>query len=245
MYRHFDTIGTLTDNEWSIFHTLLHFLIIIYQTIKIGMSEIWNLCHYDWSFDYPVVWNIFKLKEYRPLIFLISNVWTMFWKLFNCCTKVHITNLCYWCLYLAPDASPQDVTAIDITAISINVCYNPPPDSHQNGIITHFNVSYFGFPFQVETMFQIMTIIPTAYPLNRTLCIYLTNLEEYNEYSITVLAINSEGSGPVSQSILVVTGETGEQILILWKNASVLWKNASHHRMMTKSLFVVSSSDDG
>ena len=82
-------------------------------------------------------------------------------------------------------------------------------------MITSFNVSYFGFPFQVETIFQIMTIIPTAYPLNRTLCIYLTNLEEYNEYSITVLAINSEGSGPVSQSILVVTGETGEQILIL------------------------------
>ena len=111
--------------------------------------------------------------------------------------------------YLAPTASPQNVSGLNITSISINVCINPPPDSDQNGIITSFNITYFGSPFQTASVTVNVPVELIAYPLDGTVSRNLTNLQQNNDYNITVIAINSQGPGPVSQSIVITTNEAG------------------------------------
>ena len=115
-------------------------------------------------------------------------------------------------LYLAPTAPPQNVTELSITSVSINVCFDPPTLIDQNGIITSFNLTYFGSPFQTDSVTINILVEPTAYPLDETVCSNLTNLQQNNNYNITVIAINSRGPGPISQSIIVTTNEAGENI---------------------------------
>ncbi|KAI6653336.1 Receptor-type tyrosine-protein phosphatase delta-like isoform X14, partial [Oopsacas minuta] len=90
----------------------------------------------------------------------------------------------------APNEAPQNITGRNITATSVGVCFYPPPGINQNGIITSFNITSFGSPFQTESITNVMVISPTSYTLESTVCFNLTNLEEYNNYTITVFAIN-------------------------------------------------------
>ena len=120
-------------------------------------------------------------------------------------------------LYLAPTAAPQNVSGLSITSVSINVCFSPPTLIDQNGIITSFNLTYFGSPFQTDSATVNIPVEPTAYPLDGTVCRNLTNLQQNNDYNITVIAINSQGPGPISQSIVVTTNAAGENIKVYWK----------------------------
>ncbi|KAI6658157.1 Phosphatidylinositol phosphatase PTPRQ-like isoform X2, partial [Oopsacas minuta] len=106
-----------------------------------------------------------------------------------------------------PNEAPQNIAGINITPTSINVCFDPPPGINQNGIITSFTITSFGSPYQTESITNEMVISPPSYPLESNVCFNLTNLEEYNNYNITVFAINSQGPGPISQSIVVMTNE--------------------------------------
>ena len=110
----------------------------------------------------------------------------------------------------APIIAPQNVIAAAINATAISVCFDPPIGSSQNGIITSFNVASIGSTFQTSQLVTTVTISPTEYPLNRTVCTTLTNLQEYNTYTISVLLINSAGSGPPSADITVLTPVAGE-----------------------------------
>ena len=74
---------------------------------------------------------------------------------------------------------------------------------------------------------------PTKYPLDRIVCRNLTNLEQNNDYNISVLAINSEGSGPVSQSIVVTTNEASDKNFQLCKSEFVISK-----LFLTNTLFI-------
>ena len=117
-------------------------------------------------------------------------------------------------MILAPIAAPQNVFTT-ITATTITVCFDPPTGSSQNGIITSFNVSYVGSPFQTTQRVTTVSISPTEYPLNRNVCTTLTNLEENNNYNISVLLTNSAGSGPASADITVLTLEAGKEPIII------------------------------
>ena len=116
-------------------------------------------------------------------------------------------------IYLVPTVSPQSVSGLNITSVSINVCFNPPPASDQNGIITSFILKYFGSPFHTASITVNVPVEATAYPLDGTVCKNLTNLQQNNDYNITVVAINSQGSGPVSQNFVETTKEAGENII--------------------------------
>ena len=124
-------------------------------------------------------------------------------------TSVNSTLCKFKFIYLAPTASPQSVSGLNITSISINVCFNPPPTNDQNGIITFFNITYSESPFQTASVTVNVPVELIAYPLDGTVCRNLTNLQQNNDYSITVIAINSQGPGPVSQSIVITTNEAG------------------------------------
>ena len=116
-------------------------------------------------------------------------------------------------IYLVPNASPQSVSGLNISSISINVCFSPPPASDQNGVITSFNITFFGSPFQTASVTVNVPVEPTAYPLDRIVCRNLTSLQQNNNYNITVIAINSQGSGPVSQSFVETTNDAGENMM--------------------------------
>ena len=115
---------------------------------------------------------------------------------------------------LAPISAPQNVATTTITATAITICFVPPTGSSQNGIITSFNVSYVGSPFQTIQQVNTVSVSPTEYPLIRTVCTTLTNLEENNNYDISVLLTNSAGSGPASTDITAITLEAGEYFII-------------------------------
>ena len=115
---------------------------------------------------------------------------------------------------LAPISAPQNVATTTITATAITICFVPPTGSSQNGIITSFNVSYTGSPFQTIQQVNTVSVSPTEYPLIRTVCTPLTNLEENNNYDISVLLTNSAGSGPASTDITALTLEAGEYFII-------------------------------
>ena len=116
----------------------------------------------------------------------------------------------YYGPILAPITAPQNVFTTTITATTITVCFYSPTGSSQNGIITSFNVSYAGSPFQTTQQVTTVSISPTKYPLNRTVCLHLANLEENNNYNISVLLTNSAGSSPASRNITALTLEAGK-----------------------------------
>ena len=57
--------------------------------------------------------------------------------------------------------------------------------------------------------YQLRNISPIVYPLNGRICVNLTGLEEYNNYTIQVAAINDAGPGTLSSSIIQLTSQAG------------------------------------
>ena len=106
--------------------------------------------------------------------------------------------------FVAPVAPPQNANATSYTPTSITVCFEFPAGSTQNGLITSFNITLVGSPFNKNSQTVSVPIKSTNYPLTGSKCGDITNLQEYNEYNITAIAlINSAGCGPSSPSIQV------------------------------------------
>ena len=53
-------------------------------------------------------------------------------------------------------------------------------------------------------------VSPVVYPLIIMFCDNLTNLEEFNNYNITVGAVNSIGNGTRSDGVMQLTDEAGK-----------------------------------
>ena len=104
-------------------------------------------------------------------------------------------------LYLVPVAPPNNVNATSYTPTSITVCFEFPEGSTQNGLITSFNVTLVGSPFDTESQTISIDVTTSNYPLIGSICSDVTNLQEYNYYLIRVMMINSVGPGPSSPSI--------------------------------------------
>ena len=111
-------------------------------------------------------------------------------------------------LLLAPVAAPQNVTATSNTPTSIFVCFDFPDGISQNGQITSFNVTLVGTPFDTESQSFGISITSTKYPMTGSVCGDVTNLEEYNNYTLSLVLINSGGMSPSSASVHVVTLRT-------------------------------------
>ena len=53
------------------------------------------------------------------------------------------------------------------------------------------------------------TISTVVHPLSGRICVNITGLEEYNNYTIQVAAINGAGAGTLSPSIIQLTSQAG------------------------------------
>ena len=93
---------------------------------------------------------------------------------------------------------------------SIRVTICPPPQIDQNGLITGYTVSYTGNPFDTSTQSMIVSV-SFSYPATATECstTTLTGLEEFNNYTVTVRAVNSIGSSDASSGVTAQTNAAG------------------------------------
>ena len=101
-------------------------------------------------------------------------------------------------LKLAPSSPPRDISGINSSSSSILVSWKPPEDNDQNGIINGYNISYFMLPNGTIN-----------YTDTSSLSFNITGLMIYTEYSISVAAYTSIGTGP-SISIVVRTDSSGQ-----------------------------------
>ena len=92
---------------------------------------------------------------------------------------------------------------------SIRVKFTPPPEIDQNGPITSYNISYTGETFETDTQFVTINITNPIYPAEAQESYDLTGLQEYNNYTISVRAINGEGSSEFTTGVIQITNEAG------------------------------------
>ena len=92
---------------------------------------------------------------------------------------------------------------------SIRVTLFPPPEIDQNGPITSYNISYTGEIFDTDTQFVTVPISNPIYPAVAEVSFNLTKLQEYNNYNISVRAINGEGSSEFTAGVIQITDEAG------------------------------------
>ena len=111
-------------------------------------------------------------------------------------------------VYIAPGIGPANVTlqTIDSQTIQVTIC--PPAQMQQNGLITSYNVSYTGNPFDTTTRFQEFNAT-LSFPAAMCSAFNLTGLQEYNNYTINARAVNSAGSSDLSIEQTTQTNEAG------------------------------------
>jgi receptor-type tyrosine-protein phosphatase Q len=110
-----------------------------------------------------------------------------------------------------PSAAPQNVTIRGIQSQSFIISWKPPPDEHQNGIITHYTI----------TIVNLETGAVTT--LNRTdTDSIISDLTPFTTYEVKVAAHTSAGRGPFSAVLTIQTQESAPNTPPLDFEASVV-----------------------
>ena len=111
---------------------------------------------------------------------------------------------------LVPDAPPTLNSFTNVRTTSFTINWSPPPPQSQNGVITMYAIDITGdlFPFTGSSIRH-----PTdgSYPGVTDISLEIIGLEEYNDYTVRIAAVNSEGTGPYSMSGTQQTLESGDQ----------------------------------
>lgn len=117
--------------------------------------------------------------------------------------------------FLAPAVAPVNVNATSYTPTSITICFEFPEGIDQNGLITSFNVTFVGSPFDTDPQTISIPVSSADYlPLSGSICGDVTSLQEYNGYNVTIVLVNSAGVGPSSAQIEVQTLEAGKYVFL-------------------------------
>ena len=111
---------------------------------------------------------------------------------------------------IAPNDTPQNVATVPLSPTSIRITFAPPPEIDQNGPITSYNISYTGEIFDTVTQFVTVPISNPIYPTVVQVSFDLAGLQEYNNYTISVRAINGEGSSEFTAGVIQITDEAGK-----------------------------------
>ena len=103
-----------------------------------------------------------------------------------------------------PSASPQQVTLSEVKSKSVKVTWGPVPPGDRNGIILGYKVNYRALPNgDIDTEF--LNITSSEQDEGRTKV--LKALNEFTNYSISVLAFTKVGDGPPSDAEFAKTQE--------------------------------------
>ena len=111
---------------------------------------------------------------------------------------------------IVPSSPPQNVITQVLSPISIEVFFTPPLAINQNGLVNSYNVTYIGQTFDTTTQFVIVSVSNAIYPATvETLSVNLIGLQEYNNYTVRVSAINQIGASSFSDGIIQITDIAG------------------------------------
>ena len=94
---------------------------------------------------------------------------------------------------IAPSNTPQNVITESLSPTSIGITFYPPLVIDQNGPITSYNISYTGEPYDTVTQFKAIAIANPIYPAVDSVSINITELQEYNMYTLSLRVRNSAG----------------------------------------------------
>ena len=103
----------------------------------------------------------------------------------------------------APASPPVNVTPKVLSSTSIMVYWDEVPPIDRNGIVTVYEVFY-------EPLEKFGGAIMSMTVNTTNTSTTLSGLEEFVEYNISVRAYTSEGPGPYSEEITVMTLEDGK-----------------------------------
>ena len=107
------------------------------------------------------------------------------------------------------------MTTESLSPTSIRVTCVPPLVMDQNGPITSYNFSYTGEIFDTVTQFEAITIPNPIYPAVGPISVNITGLQEYNNYTISVRALNVQGSSSSSPQVVQLTDISGKIRVVL------------------------------
>ena len=111
------------------------------------------------------------------------------------------------CVHLV-SAVPLNLTSENITSTSFCVTFDPPSGINQNGPIFSYTVTYQGELFNTTEYNTTVSVSSVVYPLTESSIVCLSDLEEYNNYNVSIRAINGAGEGDAA-NIIVQTVEAG------------------------------------
>ena len=102
----------------------------------------------------------------------------------------------------APSSPPQIVMVTSVIPASLNVSWQPPPPINHNGPITGYVIQY--TRVGSSDMMSINVNSGTAHTMS--------GLVAYVDYSVTVAAMNVNGTGPFSSTEVGRSGENSKSI---------------------------------
>ena len=108
-----------------------------------------------------------------------------------------------------PASPPENVTVVVNSSTTIEVTWDIVLPLDQNGIITMYEVMYQPLEtFNGNICTQIMNVSGTE------MSVFLIELQEFVNYTISVRAYTSVGAGPYSDEVTVLTLEDGKELIL-------------------------------
>ena len=102
----------------------------------------------------------------------------------------------------APSSPPQNVMVTGVPRASLNVSWQPPPPIDHNGAITGYMIQYTRDDGSSDPMTMTVNSV--------TRQVTIPSLTAFVDYSVTVAAVNSAGTGNFSDAMVVRSGQDGE-----------------------------------
>ena len=99
-----------------------------------------------------------------------------------------------------PSSPPQNIMVKSVNRASLNVSWQPPSDIDQNGPLTGHVIHY--TRVELSDMMSINVTSGTTYTIS--------GLVAFVNYSVRVAAMNVNGTGPFSISVVQVSGQNSE-----------------------------------
>ena len=113
---------------------------------------------------------------------------------------------------VVPSSPPEMIFFTGVAATQLLIHWSYPVISQQNGIITHYVISYTSSLFPSLTNEVNYTLTNPSYPDTDNYSLVITGLQEFVTYTFTVSASTAIGIGASSSEQTIVTLETGMQV---------------------------------
>ena len=113
-----------------------------------------------------------------------------------------------WEIFILVSTTPLNLVSDNITFASFCVTFEPPTNIDQNGPITSYTVTYRGELFNTTEYNTTVSVNTVVYPLTESSSMCISDLEEYNNYTVLIRANNGAGEGAAA-IITIRTSETG------------------------------------